>query len=122
VEEVIDFISSNPSADSQTIACARLLAAVIAQAIEDASSRHSASGDAAFATAWLFEEGSIFEKYAMLIGADPQRMRNALLSPHDPTEIKPRLDRFDESKRRMLRQNYAHWLKRKELLRKANGS
>lgn len=118
---MIDFISTNPSADPQTVACARLLAAVIAQAIEDASSRHSTSGDAAFATAWLFEEGTTFEKYAALIGANPQAMRDALLAPYDPNQVKPKNDRFDESRRRMLRSNYAQWIKRREAIKQRHG-
>jgi len=115
---MIDFISTNPSADPQTVACARLLAAVIAQAIEDASNSQSTTGDALAAIDWLFSEGTSFEQYAVLIGMDAQSMRDALLAPPDPTQVKPKLDRFDESKRRRFRSYYAKWLIHKQAVEK----
>ena len=114
---MIDFISTHPNADSQTIACARLLAAVIAQAVEDASNKDGRSGDASSATAWIFEEGSAFEQYANLIGANPKALRAALIAPSEPGQFTPKNSRFDESKRRTLRLNHIQWLKRKELAR-----
>lgn len=114
---MIDFISTNPNADPQTVACARLLAAVIAQAIEDASSKETRYGDTASATAWIFEEGSAFEQYANLIGANPKALRAALIAPSEPGQLTPKNSRFDESKRRTLRLNHIQWLKRKELAR-----
>jgi hypothetical protein len=115
---MIDFISTHPNADPQTVAGARLLAAVIAQAIDDASNKQAAAGDALAAIDWLFSKDTLFDKYATLIGANPQAMRDALLTPIDPSEIRPNIDRFDESRRRKLRENYGHWLKRKEVLEK----
>jgi hypothetical protein len=115
---MIDFISTNPDADPQTVACARLLAAVIAQAVEDASNSHSVAGDALAAIDWLFSEGTSFEKYAVLIGANPQALRDALLAPLDPHAVRPKLDRFDESKRRRFRSYYAKWLIHKQAVEK----
>jgi hypothetical protein len=115
---MIDFISTHPNADPQSVACARLLAAIIAQAIEDASSKQSSGAEAAAATAWLFEEGTPFAKYAALIGANAQAMREAMLAPHQETGIDPKNSRFDESRRRRLRANYSAWLQRKELIRR----
>ena len=119
---MIDFISTHPNADPQSIACARLLAAVIAQAIEDASGKHSSGADAASATAWLFEDGTTFAKYATLIGGNAQAMREAMLAPHQETGIDPIHNRFDENRRRRLRANYSAWLQRKELIRRLSGS
>jgi hypothetical protein len=115
---MIDFISTHPGADPQTVAGARLLAAVIAQAIDDASNKHAPAGEALAAVNWLFSKDTTFEKYATLIGANPQAMRDALLSSIDPAAVKPKTERFDESRRRKLRENYGHWLKRRELLEK----
>ncbi len=115
---MIDFISTHPGADPQTVAGARLLAAVIAQAVDDASNKHASAGDALVAVDWLFSKGTTFEKYAALIGMNAQAMRDALLTPIDPSEIRPNIDRFDESRRRKLRENYGHWLRRKEMLAK----
>jgi len=115
---MIDFISSNPSAHPQTVACARLLAAVIAQAIDDASNRNSTGAEASAAIDWLFDETTPFAKYAYLIGADAQAMREALLAPHKETDIQPIHNKFDENRRRRLRQHHVAWLKRKEIERK----
>ncbi len=115
---MIDFISTHPGADPQTVAGARLLAAVIAQAIDDASNKQAAAGDALAAVNWLFSKDTEFEKYATLIGANPQAIRDALLRSVGPHEVRPKAERFDESRRRKLRENYGHWLKRKEMLEK----
>lgn len=109
---MIDFISTNPSAHPQTVACARLLAAVIAQAIEDASSRQSSVSENAAAINWLFDETSTFKQYAALIGADAAVISNALLAP--PSSNEPKNSRFDESRRRYFRASYVKWLERKK--------
>jgi uncharacterized protein (DUF2342 family) len=109
---MIDFISSNPSAHPQTVACARLLAAVIAQAIEDASSRQATGAENFAAVDWLFSKTSAFEDYARLIGADAGQIRTALLEP--PPDIEPKSSRFDASKRRYLRSSYTKWLTRRK--------
>lgn len=108
---MIDFISTHPMAHPQTVACARLIAAVIAQAIEDASNKHAPMSENAAAVCWLFERGSNFDKYAALIGADAEAIRSALLNP--PSDNEPKNSRFDESKRRYLRLSHMRWLERK---------
>lgn len=108
---MIDFVSTHPDAHPQTAACARLLTAVIAQAIDDASNRNSTITDNATAVAWLFEKGSMFEKYAAMIGANAEAIREALLAP--PSKNEPKNSRFDEGKRRYLRASYVKWLERK---------
>jgi len=116
---MIDFVSTHPNADQQTVACARLLAAVIAQAIEDASSKHSSGSEAQSAVAWLFDEDTNFAGYAALIGADPQAMRKALLEPHRNSDVDPKHSRFDEGRRRVFRINHIAYLKRRQLEREA---
>lgn len=114
---MIDFVSTHPSAHPQTVACARLLAAVIAQAIDDASNGNSTGAEANAAIDWLFDETTPFAKYAYLIGANAQAMREALLAPHKVTDVQPIHNKFDENRRRRLRQHYVAWLKRKEIER-----
>jgi len=109
---MIDFISSNPSAHPQTVACARLLAAVTAQAIEDASSRQATGAENFAAIDWLFSKTSAFEDYARLIGADAEQIRTALLEP--PPDIEPKSSRFDTSRRRYLKVSHAKWLARRK--------
>lgn len=116
---MIDFVSTHPNADPQTVACARLLAAVIAQAVEDASSRHSSGAEAQSAVAWLFDEGTSFARYATLIGANPQAMREAMLAPHEDNGIDPKHNRFDESKRRVFRIHHMNYVKRRQLEKEA---
>ena len=118
---MINFISTNENIDPQTAACARLLAAVIAQAVEDASSKQSTNADSQAAIAWLFNEGTAFEEYASLIGANAQAMREAMLAPHQDTGIDPKYARFDEVKRRTLRINYLTWLQRKNIEKQVMG-
>jgi hypothetical protein len=113
---MIDFVSTHPGAEPQTVACARLLAAVIAQAVDDASNSNASAGDALAAINWLFNKDTSFEQYATLIGANPQAIRDALLRSVDPHEVRPKAERFDESRRRRLRYNYTQWLRRRQEL------
>lgn len=94
---MIDLISTR-NVDHQTRGCARLLAAVIAQAVKDASSpmssyashegrmiheknvKRNLNWDARSAIRWLFFPGSVFPAYAMLIGLDANQIRSNLLS------------------------------------------
>ena len=109
---MIDFISSDPSAHPQTVASARLLAAVIAQAIEDAAGVGQVTPSETLAAVdWLFSKTSSFEDYARMVGADAGQIRNALLEP--ASEMGPKNNRFDASKRRRLRENYVKWLTRR---------
>jgi hypothetical protein len=116
---MINFTSTQEGVDPQTAACARLLAAVIAQAIDDASSKGSTNGDANAAIAWLFNEGTSFEAYATMIGANAQAMREAMLAPHQETGIDPKHNRFDESKRRVFRIHHMNYVKRRQLEKEA---
>ena len=110
---MIDFISSNPSAHPQTVASARLLAAIIAQAIEDAAGvGQVTSAETLAAVDWLFSRTSAFEDYARLIGADAGQSRKALLEP--ASEMEPKNSRFDSSRRRKLRVAYVSWLARRK--------
>ena len=109
---MIDFISTHPDAHPQTIACANLLAAVIAQAIDDASNKHCSAADQAAAINWLFSKSSAFESYASLIGADAQAIREALLAPHNHRASEPIKNKFPAAKRRYLQINYRQWLSR----------
>lgn len=85
---MFDLVSTTPGADQQSIRCARLLAAVIAQAITDASAkitaeeleRHKALGEPSKALNWLFSQRTTFKLYATLIGTNPDTIREALLS------------------------------------------
>jgi hypothetical protein len=108
---MIDFISSNPNAHPQTVACARLLAAITAQAIQDASSKQATGAENFAAIDWLFSKTSSFEDYARLIGADAEQIRTALLEP--PPDIEPKSSKFDASNRRYLRASYMKWLTRR---------
>ena len=116
---MIDFVSTHPSADPQTVACAHLLAAIIAQAIDDASNKQSSGADANAAIVFLFDERSIFPHYAELIGANAQTIREALLAPHVESEVKPIKPRFGESHRRIFKANYLRWIERKNAEQKA---
>ena len=120
---MIDFISSNPNAHPQTVACARLLAAITAQAIEDASSKQATGAENFAAVDWLFSKTSSFEDYARLIGADAEQIRTALLEP--APDIEPKSSKFDASNRRYLRASYTKWLTRRAAeeaaLKKATG-
>lgn len=88
----IDFVSTQQP-HSQAAACARLLAAVIKQAVADActpvskaeqNANRNLNEDARTAIIFLFSKESPFELYADLIGLDAQRFRIALLAAGDP--------------------------------------
>lgn len=113
---MIDFISTHPSADQQTVACARLLTAIIAQAIEDASNKKSTTADNYNAINWLFNKSSTFTRYAELIGGDAEKIRRALLAL--PSENEQKNNYFDASKRRYLRASYSKWLEKKKIEQK----
>jgi hypothetical protein len=110
---MIDFVSTHPDAQPQTVACARLLAAVIAQAVDDASNRQATALEQDTAVGWLFDKTSAFTKYAGLIGVDASALRMALLEPVDDTAVEPRTSRFDSSRRRNFRVSYTRWLARR---------
>lgn len=95
---MIDLLSTRNNVDDQTRACARLLAAVIAQAVQDAATpfsvfkgkddkpiyeskvKRNLNREARLAIRWLFFPDSLFPGYASLIGLNAQAIRDNLLS------------------------------------------
>lgn len=85
---MIDFVSTREGMDVQSARCARLLAAVIAQAIKDAAhppndterKARGNSGHAYRAIKFLFESDGPMDVYANLIGTSGDEIRRALLS------------------------------------------
>jgi hypothetical protein len=71
---MIDFLSTRQTTDQTTAGCARLLAAVIAQAAQDA-----ALGDKS-AARFLFGKDHTFDVYARLIGTSAPGLRKRLVS------------------------------------------
>lgn len=97
---MIDLVSTRDGVDHQTAACARLLTAVIAQAIRDACKPVSKEEekkcmnmdlDARAAIKFLFGDESVFPLYASLIGSSAESIRKALTEPkrgdHGLTEM-----------------------------------
>ncbi len=84
---MIDFVSTRETTDPQAARCARLLAAVIAQAVRDATQAMNVDekrGDgvchqARSAVEFLFGQRSVFPLYAELIGANADSIRHALV-------------------------------------------
>ena len=106
---MIDFVSTR-GVDHETAACARLLSAVISQAIKDACIPLSESEkkrfrneheDAAPAIRFLFEEDSIFDLYATLIGSSAKDIRAALMQKTDHG--------LKEAERRILHARVRFW-------------
>ena len=110
---MIDFVSTNPSAEPQTVACARLLAAVIAQAIDDATDKNISETEQYLAVHWLFSPDSTFSSYAAIIGLDAGAFRTALLSP--PSDNEPRKSKFGPIQRRMFKLSYLNYTKRRDV-------
>ena len=86
---MLDLLSTRQTTDQQTAACARLLAAVISQAVADACKRPLSSekrarrnidGEASEAIHFLFGDGPEFAVYAKLIGLSAPSIRCALTS------------------------------------------
>lgn len=84
---MMDLVSTRVTTDPHTAGCARLLAAVIAQAVRDAGAKmepRERTQDHVCAAArralhWLFERDGVFDLYAQLIGADGHAIRHHLL-------------------------------------------
>lgn len=117
---MIDFVSSHPDAHPQTVACARVLTAVIVQAIRDACERpHEKEKkecmnlyvDAREAIEFLFDDRSRFANYAALIGASPEGIRAALLQPTGGG--------VDDMSRRVIRAR-VDWYRRSKNMELAN--
>ena len=106
---MIDFVSTRETTDTQSAACARLLAAVIARAIEDAKTpfsekekleKKNISHHASAAIKFLFKEPSVFPLYASLIGTSAEAIRTALLEPS--TEMSKQSRQYGEMDRRIV--------------------
>ena len=89
---MIDLVSTRDNADEQTIACARLLVAVIAAAFEDLCKlgsndekkeelfeREVRNQDALESVEFFFGRNPAFNVYAKFLGLDADEMRAALL-------------------------------------------
>jgi hypothetical protein len=100
---MIDFVSTRTCSDDQTIACARLLTAVIAAALHDLAEpgtkddrkeellhRRVSNSDALASIEFFFGRRSVFPLYARLIGSDANNIRAALLGMRAATDtVKP---------------------------------
>jgi hypothetical protein len=80
---VIDLISTRVGTELEAAGCARLLAAVIAQAITDATEDFLPEEESIAAALWLFDPKSVFPLYAHLIGVDAEGIRRNLLEGKD---------------------------------------
>lgn len=108
---MIDFVSTREGTDQQTAACAKLLAAVIAHAINDActpigyrekTDSKNLDVNARDAINSLFSNDSVFPLYASLIGSSAEAIRVALLDKPD-TAIIVTSKQFSDMDRRILR-------------------
>lgn len=116
---MLDLVSTRELTDEWTAKCARLLAAVIAMAIQDAAQRPSVEEqkleqnidpDASEAIAWLFDESQIvFPVYCRLIGANAITIRQALLEPGPNNAL------YTQIHRRIIRARVAWWRKTQEI-------
>lgn len=106
---MIDLTSTREETDPQTRACARLLTAVIAQAIRDACTpmtstekreHRNLDANATEAIRWLFNPDSAFTLYAQLIGSSADSIRAALLEKAD--SLAPVTHAFTDMDRRIL--------------------
>lgn len=114
---MIDLISTRPGTREEDARCAKLLAAVIAAAVQDASEAPSNEENkkqrnickaACAAIHWLFDKESVFPLYCQLIGLEAESIRKALLeinSMHDSAADKI----FRPNQRRAIRLRY-RWL------------
>ena len=110
---MIDFTSTREGTDPQTKACARLLVAVIASAIRDASQplgcEEREGGrprvEPERAMRFLFDDTSFFPLYAKAIGSSAGSIRRNLLTLRKDEENRT----FPLARRRALVDRYALW-------------
>lgn len=109
---MIDLISTREGCDQESMACARLLTAVITTAIRDAVcaapkkdgwERTDVLFKAREAIDWLFDDASVFPLYASLVGSDAESIRRALLTDMSG-EMEPIRPLFCDSDRKILKQ------------------
>lgn len=116
-----DFLSTRENTDPQSARCARLIAAIIAQAIKDASDtplkeesdKKRNMNDAAKAMKFLFGKNTLFPLYASLIGLDAKNIRENLLGNHKLSEGPGLSSFFKESDRRIIKIRHV-WFNRLE--------
>jgi len=114
---MIDFISTRPGTNEEDARCAKLLAAVIAAAIQDAGEapsneeikkqRNICKAPCA-AIHWLFDKESVFPLYCQLIGLEAESIRSALLNV-DSMPDSAADKTFKPNQRRAIRMRY-RWL------------
>ena len=114
---MIDLLSTRVNTSEDDARCARLLAAIIGSAIQDASDppsneevkkqRNICKAPCA-AIHWLFDKASVFPLYCQLIGLEADAIRNALLERDSmPDSAADKI--FKPSQRRAIRMRY-RWL------------
>ena len=81
---MIDFVSTRETTDPETAACARLISAIIAQALKDLALRPSREeydqcrnleSAAIHSLRFFYDSDSVFPLYAKLIGMDAEAFR-----------------------------------------------
>ena len=124
---MLDLVSTRPGVDTQAARCARLLAAIIADAVRQASTRpldreikqernnDCADWHPALGIWFLFDEESPFDKYAQYIGLSAKDFREALLGTH---ELDAHLTRpiFTNADRRVIKARHRWYLLEKQEL------
>jgi hypothetical protein len=107
---MIDFVSTRDGCDQESMACARLLTAVITTAIRDAVcvapkrdcwEKTDVFDKAREAIVWLFDDASVFPLYASLVGSDAESIRRALLADREG-EVEPIRPLFSDADRKIL--------------------
>lgn len=126
---MIDFVSTRPGVDAQAARGAKLLAAIIADAVRQASKKptrreldakrnfDAAEGSHPALSIWfLFDDESPFNQYAQLIGLSAPDMRAALLSDRKLNEqtIKGSPAAFTAIQRRIIKIRYRFYLLEKQ--------
>lgn len=123
---MIDFVSTRDKIDVETVRCARLLAAIIAQAIRDAARKPTkdekkfrrSHKHAYLSMTFLFEPHGAFDVYAGLIGLDAESVRVALLSRRRLSSSSHVKHLFNEQDRRIIQMRHAWFIRDKTPLKK----
>lgn len=107
---MIDFVSTREDTDVESAKCARLVASIIALAVNDAgrplSKNEIEKGRNSFecesAIRFLFSSDSIFNEYAQLIGIDESEFRKRLVTD-DGKECMEEKGGFSDRNRKNIR-------------------
>lgn len=101
---MIDFVSTREETDGETRACARLVTAIIVQAVRDAAAplakaekeaQRNLDDNARHALRFLFEPKSALAQYATAIGSSAHAIRSALMSPADAVTARSSFNDID---------------------------